>query len=84
MANIKSQVKRARTNDKTRLSNNAFKSSVKTAEQSVFTETSKEAATVKLSLAYKKLDKAQAKGMFHKNNVARRKSALASYVNGLK
>jgi len=84
MANIKSQVKRARTNDKSRLSNNAFKSSVKTAEQAVITETSKEAATVKLALAYKKLDKAQAKGMFHKNNVARRKSDLARYVNGLK
>jgi small subunit ribosomal protein S20 len=43
-----------------------------------------EKATLALSVAYKKLDKAQAKGIVHKNYVARHKSELATAVNTLK
>jgi small subunit ribosomal protein S20 len=43
-----------------------------------------EKATLALNLAYKKLDKAQSKGIVHKNYVSRNKSELASAVNTLK
>lgn len=83
MANIKQQIKRVKTNEKARLANSSFKSGMKTAMKAVLTAKDKETATAALSLAYKKLDKAQAKGVVHKNFVARRKAQLASYVNTL-
>ena len=43
-----------------------------------------EKATTALNLAYKKLDKAEAKHIVHKNFVARHKSELATAVNTLK
>ena len=70
MANIKQQIKRVKTNEKAKLANASFKSSMKN-------------ATAALALAYKKLDKAQAKGIVHKNFVARHKAQLAAHVNSL-
>lgn len=87
MANIKQQIKRVRTNEKARLTNVAFKSSLKTAMKNVYAAVEAkdaEKATVALNLAYKKLDKALAKGIVHKNYVARHKSELATAVNTLK
>ena len=87
MANIKQQIKRVRTNEKARLTNVAFKSSLKTAMKNVYaTVEAKDAekATAALNSAYKKLDKALAKGIVHKNYVARHKSELATAVNTLK
>jgi small subunit ribosomal protein S20 len=87
MANIKQQVKRIRTNEAARQANMAFKSSLKTAMKAVFAAVAAkdvEKATLALSVAYKKLDKAQAKGIVHKNYVARHKSELATAVNTLK
>ena len=86
MANIKQQIKRVRTNEKARLTNVAFKSSLKTAMKNVYaTVEAKDAekATAALNLAYKKLDKALAKGIVHKNFVARHKAQLAAHVNSL-
>ena len=83
MANIKQQIKRVKTNEKARLANASFKSSMKTAIKAVLTANNKETATAALALAYKKLDKAQAEGIVHKNFVARNKSQLASHVNSL-
>ena len=87
MANIKQQIKRVRTNEKARLQNQSFKSSLKTAMKAVnqaVLANDKEKATVALNLAYKKLDKAEAKHIVHKNFVARHKSELATAVNTLK
>ena len=87
MANIKQQMKRVGTNEKARQANMAFKSSLKTAMKSVLAAVEAkdlEKATAALSTAYKKLDKAQAKGIVHKNYVARQKSELANAVNSLK
>lgn len=87
MANIKQQVKRIRTNEKSRIANMAFKSSLKTSMKAVYAAVEAkdtEAANSALSFAYKKLDKAQAKGIVHKNYVARHKSKLATAVNTLK
>lgn len=86
MANIKQQIKRVKTTEKARQANSAFKSSLKTAMKNVLTaveEKNKEKATSALNEAYKKLDKAQAKGLIHKNSVARHKSELASKVAAL-
>lgn len=86
MANIKQQIKRIRTNEKARQANQSFKSSLKTAMKAVYAAVEKkdaEAAKQALSLAYKKLDKAQAKHIVHKNYVARHKSELANAVNQL-
>ena len=87
MANIKQQVKRIRTNEAARQANMAFKSSLKTAMKAVYAAVAAkdvEKATLALSVAYKKLDKAQAQGLVHKNYVARHKSELATAVNTLK
>ena len=87
MANIKQQIKRIRTNEKARQFNVSYKSSLKTAIKAVYAavEAKDQAkANVCLNDAYKKLDKAQAKGIVHKNYVARHKSELAKAVNTLK
>lgn len=86
MANIKQQVKRNKTNEKKRLLNASFKSSVKTALKAVETAVAagnKEEAVAAYKLAAKKLDKGLASGVFHKNYVARNKSRLSLLVNSL-
>ena len=80
MANIKSQIKRNRQNEKRRLRNKAVKSSLKTAIRK-FNEASAtgntESATALMRDASRKLDKAVSKGVIHKNQAANRKSAIA-------
>lgn len=86
VANIKSQIKRNLTNEKRHQANVSFKSSYKTAVKAVVKAVEakdKDLALTKMSFAHKKLDKGQAKGIFHKNFVARNKSALAILVNSL-
>jgi small subunit ribosomal protein S20 len=80
VANIKSQIKRNRTNEKRRLRNKAVKSELKTFVRSfreAAAEGDKEAAQTAMRLASKKLDKATSKGVIHKNQAANRKSAMA-------
>ncbi|MPY63988.1 30S ribosomal protein S20 [Streptomyces spongiae] len=87
MANIKSQIKRIKTNEKARLRNKAVKSSLKTAIRKTREATAAgdvEKATVALREASRKLDKAVSKGVIHKNQAANKKSALASQVATLK
>ena len=86
MANIKQQIKRNKTNEKSRLRNAAFKSSVKTSVKNVESAVAagdKELALSALPLAHKKLDKAQSKGIYHKNYVARHKAYLANLINNM-
>lgn len=86
MANIKSQIKRIRTNEKARLRNKAVKSEVKTyvrAVREAVAAGDKEAAVAALAVASRKLDKAATKGVIHKNQAANRKSGLAKAVNAL-
>lgn len=86
MANIKQQAKRNLTNEKKRLQNAAFKSSIRSAikkfEVSVQNNNLEEAKT-NFNLANKKLDKALAKGLFHKNHVNRSKSQISKLLNTL-
>ncbi|SDN53243.1 30S ribosomal protein S20 [Allokutzneria albata] len=84
MANIKSQVKRIKTNEKARLRNKSVKSALKTAIRK-FREAAeagdKEKATALLAEASKKLDKAASKGVIHANQAANKKSAMALRAN---
>jgi small subunit ribosomal protein S20 len=86
VANIKSQIKRIRTNEAARLRNKSVKSALKTAVRRVRAAADsgdKAAAQVELAVASRSLDKAASKGVIHSNQAANRKSALASLVNSL-
>ena len=86
MANNKQQIKRNVQNEKKRLANASFKSSLKTAIKNVEVlakNSDKEKAVEALTLAYRKLDKSVAKGIHHKNYANRQKSRLSDKVNAM-
>jgi len=80
VANIKSQIKRNKQNEKARLRNKAVKSSLRTSVRK-FREAADsgdaDAATQAMRAASKELDMAASKGVIHKNQAANRKSAIA-------
>ena len=80
MANIKSQIKRNKQNEKAHQRNRAVKSELRTHVRK-FREAVESgdvaAATSALQVASRKLDKAVSKGVIHKNQAANRKSAIA-------
>ncbi|MFP3902048.1 MAG: 30S ribosomal protein S20 [Acidimicrobiia bacterium] len=83
MANIKSQIKRNRQNLKRHERNKAVKSEVKTRVRAATTAADEGTDDLdeKVRLAIKRIDKAAAKGIIHKNQAARRKSRLMKHVN---
>lgn len=86
MANIKSQIKRVKTNYERTERNRAVKSEVRTWIRKVRKDVEAgdaEAAKADLVTASKKLDKAVTKGAIHANQAANKKSALAKQVNAL-
>jgi small subunit ribosomal protein S20 len=86
VANIKSQIKRIRTNEKHRLRNKAVKSELKTyvrKTREAIDAGDSAAAQDALRVASRKLDKAVSKGVIHKNQAANRKSSLALQVAAL-
>jgi small subunit ribosomal protein S20 len=79
LANIKSQIKRNKQNEKKRLRNRVYRGTARTFVRKAFSaiETGdKETAEVVALKAVSALDKAAQKGVLHKNNAARRKSRL--------
>ena len=86
MANIKSQIKRNKQNEKRHQRNKAVKSGLKTAVRK-FREAAeagdKDTAIVLASDAGRKLDKAASKGVIHKNQAANRKSAIFKKASSL-
>jgi small subunit ribosomal protein S20 len=80
VANIKSQLKRIKTNEKARQRNKAVKSSLKTSVRR-FREAADAGDSAKanelLAQASRQLDKAASKGVIHTNQAANRKSAMA-------
>ena len=84
MANIKSQIKRVKTNEKRRQRNKSVRSAVRTAVRK-FREAADQGnvdqAVVLQRAASRQLDKAASKGVIHKNQAANRKSAMAKRVN---
>ena len=83
MANIKSQIKRNKQNERARLRNKAVKAEVKTRTKSALTaaERNDDNSVEALRLAVKRIDMAAAKGVIHKNQAARRKSRLMKKIN---
>jgi small subunit ribosomal protein S20 len=87
VANIKSQKKRNRTNEKARLRNRAIKSELKTATRAVqdaVAAGNAEQAQVKAQAASRLFDKAVSKGVIHKNQAANRKSGVAKLANSVR
>jgi small subunit ribosomal protein S20 len=86
LANIKSQIKRNRQNEKRRLRNRVYRGSARTyvrKARTAIAEGELEAARQETLQAISALDKAAEKGVLHKNNVARRKSRLMKRLNSL-
>ncbi len=86
MANIKSQIKRNKTNEKARLRNKAVKSSLKTAirKYRAAVEAGDVATATDLGRsASRQLDKAVSKGVIHSNQAANRKSSIMKVLSGL-
>lgn len=86
MANIKSQIKRNRQNDKRRLTNRVYRGEARIAVKGARTAMDASAPESKEELmkAISALDKAVQKGVIHKNNAARRKSRLMKAFAGMK
>ncbi|MGO4443608.1 30S ribosomal protein S20 [Mycobacterium sp. 2YAF39] len=84
MANIKSQEKRIKTNERRRLRNKSVKSSLHTAVRgfrAAVESGDKDRAGALLQTTSRQLDKAASKGVIHKNQAANRKSALSRAFN---
>jgi small subunit ribosomal protein S20 len=83
VANIKSQIKRNRQNERRHVRNQSVRSSLKTAAKKVRTSAEQgelEAAQAEARAASRALDKAASSGVLHKRTAARRKSRLARLV----
>ena len=86
MANIKSQIKRIKTNLKAQERNRAVKSELKTvirAARAAIASGDKTAAVTAVATAGRRIDKAVSKGVIHKNQGANRKSAIAAQAAAL-
>lgn len=83
MPNIKSAKKRVLVNKtkaaRNKSANSALKTAIKKANVAIDTNAADKVAAV--ALAVKKIDQAAAKGLIHKNNAARKKSALVTKLN---
>ena len=86
MANIKSQIKRNKTNQKATDRNRAVRSEVRTSvrqAREAIKAGDKDKAPAAVTAASRKLDKAVSKGVVHKNQAANRKSAIAKQAAAL-
>lgn len=86
MANIKSAKKRVLVNQKKADRNKSIKSAVKTSIKKVeaaVVAKDKEATVAALANAISTIDKAATKGVYHKNNAARKVSRVSKAVNSI-
>ena len=86
MANIKSAKKRIVVTETRTARNKAIKSEVKTSIKKVevaVAANDKAAAEAELKNAISVIESASAKGIYHKNNAARKVSRLSKLVNGV-
>jgi small subunit ribosomal protein S20 len=85
VANIKSQIKRNRQNEKRRVRNKSVRAEMRTRSKNAITaaENGVEDSEELLRLAIKRIDKAAARGVIHKNTAANHKSRLVRRVNAL-
>ena len=87
MPQIKSQIKRAKTNEKARIRNHAVKSQVRTSIKKVrLAVDAKDYAKASslLNNAISLIDKSVSKGVQHRNTADRQKSSLTTLVNSIK
>ena len=84
MANIKSQIKRNKQNEVARERNKAVRSEVRTRMKNAVAAVGSENEETALRAAVKRIDKAAAKGVIHKNQAANRKSGLMRRLNEIK
>jgi small subunit ribosomal protein S20 len=84
VANIKSQIKRNKTNEVARERNKAVKSELRTRTKNAVAAVGTENEEVALRTAIKRIDKAAAKGVIHKNQAANKKSGLMMRIARLK
>jgi small subunit ribosomal protein S20 len=82
VANIASQIKRNRQNEKRRLRNKSVRSEMRsrTKAATAAAEAGADDSAESLRMAMKRIDKAAQKGVIHKNQAARRKSRLAKQI----
>lgn len=84
MPNIKSAIKRVKTNEERSAlrasQKSALRSKIKSYEQTVQNASAEEAKNAFIEVQ-QKLDKAVSKGLLHKNAAARKKSRLAKRLN---
>lgn len=93
MANIKSQIKRNRQNERRQLRNKAVRAEIKTRVKTAVgaaestkgagSDESGASAVEALRLAVKRIDKAAAKGVIHRNQASNRKSRLMRRIASL-
>ena len=86
MANIKSAKKRILVSERNAERNKAIKSGVKTSVKKVYAAIEsgdKKAAQEQLTAATKTIEMAGSKGVYHKNNVARKVSRISKAVNAM-
>ncbi len=85
MANIQSQIKRNRQNEKRRLRNKSVRAEMRTRTKSAVAsaEAGAEDSAEVLRLAVKRIDKAAAHGVIHKNTAANHKSRLVRRINAI-
>lgn len=86
MANIRSQIKRNRQNERLRLQNKSVRSEMRTRTKRAVGafESGSEDAGESLRLAVKRIDKAAAQGVIHRNQASNRKSRLMRRVGALR
>ncbi len=84
MANIKSQIKRNKQNEKARERNKAVKSELRTRAKNAVAAVGTEDEEALLRTAIKRIDTAASKGVIHKNQAANKKSGLMKRVNALR
>jgi small subunit ribosomal protein S20 len=86
LANIKSQIKRNRQNEKRRVQNRIFRGRARSfvaKARTALVEGDGEVSKAAVEKAVVELDRAASKGVIHKNNAARRKSRLMKRLAGL-
>jgi small subunit ribosomal protein S20 len=83
VANIKSQIKRIRQNEKRRARNKGIRTALRSSTKKVRTSAESgnaEVASSELRATARQIDKAVSRGALHKRTAARRKSRLARTV----
>ncbi|MCP3853882.1 MAG: 30S ribosomal protein S20 [Actinomycetia bacterium] len=80
MANIKSQIKRNRQNEKRRVRNKGVRSELRTRIKSAEAAAGTDDEVETMREAMKRIDKAATKGVMHKNAASRQKSRLAKRI----